>query len=63
MYKQIVITTRDGFKFEFRGELAKEIEESIWVDESNLIHFGKDRLIIPVDTLNYYWANETNQEG
>lgn len=58
MNKEVVITTREGFKFTFGGELTKEIMENIYVDEFELVHFGKDRLIIPKDNLSYCWCKE-----
>lgn len=58
MNKEIVIVTREGSKFTFRREVAEEIMGNIYTDDSGLIYFGNNRLILPIDNFNYYWINE-----
>lgn len=58
MNKEIIIATRDGDKFTFRREVAKEIMENIYTDDCGLIYFGNNRLILPKDNFGCYWVNE-----
>lgn len=56
--KEIVIVTKDGFKFEFKGEEANEIAADIHTfDESELIFFGST-LAVPRENLSYYWVKD-----
>ncbi|WP_300385156.1 hypothetical protein [Clostridium sp.] len=57
MNKELVIVTKDGFKFIYKGERAEQVS-NVWSDECGLVHFGDGRLIIPMDNLSYYWMNE-----
>ncbi|MFR4584870.1 hypothetical protein [Clostridium cadaveris] len=57
MDKEIVIVTKDNFKFIFKGEEAESIMSNIWHDdEVGLIHFGDKNLVIPLDNISYYWC-------
>lgn len=57
MNKELVIVTRDGFKFIYKGERAEQVS-SIVFENDGLIYFGDKELIIPKDNLSYYWLNE-----
>lgn len=57
MNKELVIVTKDGFKFTYTGEKAEEIHGDIF-DYDGLISFGNYELLIPKDNLSYYWLHE-----
>lgn len=57
MNKEIVIVTKDGFKFEFKGEKANEIIDKTYSDGDGLIIFGS-ALVIPSENLSYYWVKD-----
>lgn len=57
MDREIVIVTKDGFKFTYRGEEVKEIENKISSTEDGLVSFGDCNLVIPMENLSYYWCH------
>ena len=57
MDREIVIVTKDGFKFTYRCEEAKGIENKISSTEDGLVSFGDCNLVIPMENLSYYWCH------
>lgn len=57
MNKELVIVTKDGFKFTYTGEKAEQISTSV-LEYDGLVNFGKSELIIPKDNLSYFWLHE-----
>lgn len=60
MNKELVIVTKDDFKFTYTGEKAEQIRASAFEYEG-LVHFGNKELTIPKDNLSYFWLHEREQ--